>query len=99
MPRRRYRQDPLPLGAVAPAAELFGPEQASPPGLQLAEQGQLAVVPLGPLFDAVPGIQTTTEDDLRPLQRDVLEDRLIKGALPNRHGRSPEGSSGNGGVT
>ncbi|CAK6701083.1 hypothetical protein VB734_08275 [Synechococcus sp. BA-124 BA4] len=51
MPRHRYRQDPLPLGAEAPSAELFGPEQANPPGLQVAEQGQLAVVPLGPLFD------------------------------------------------
>jgi hypothetical protein len=51
MPRHRYRQDPLPLGAEAPSAELFGPEQHTPPGLQVAEQGQLAVVPLGPLFD------------------------------------------------
>ena len=51
MPRHRYRQDPLPLGAEAPSVELFGPEQPNPPGLQVAEQGQLDVVPLGPLFE------------------------------------------------
>ena len=51
MPRPRYRQDPLPLGSDAPPSELFGPEQELPPGLQLAEQGQLPVVPLGPLFE------------------------------------------------
>ena len=51
MPRHRYRQEPLALGAEAPSAELFGPEQPNPPGLQVAEQGQLGVVPLGPLFD------------------------------------------------
>ena len=51
MPRHRYRQEPLALGAEAPSAELFGPEQPNPPGLQGAEQGQLGVVPLGPLFD------------------------------------------------
>jgi hypothetical protein len=50
MPRHRYRQNPLPLGPDAPPAEVFGPEQPNPPGLQVAEQGQLAVVPLGPLF-------------------------------------------------
>jgi hypothetical protein len=31
--------------------ELFGPEQPNPPGLQVVEQGQLDVLPLGPLFD------------------------------------------------
>lgn len=51
MPRRRYKQEPLPLGNEAPPAELFGPEQANPPGLQRTEQGLLGVVPLGPLFD------------------------------------------------
>jgi hypothetical protein len=51
MPRPRYRQDPLPLGSDAPPPELFGPEQELPPGLQLAEQGQLPVMPLGPLFE------------------------------------------------
>jgi hypothetical protein len=51
VPRSRYRQDPLPLGADAPAPELFGPEQPLPSGMQVAEQGQLEVMPLGPLFD------------------------------------------------
>jgi hypothetical protein len=51
MPRHRYRQKPLPLGPDTPPVELFGPEQPTPPGLQVAEQGQLGVVPLGPLFD------------------------------------------------
>ena len=51
MPRPRYRQDPLPLGSDTPPPELFGPEQDLPPGLQLAEQGQLPVTPLGPLFE------------------------------------------------
>jgi hypothetical protein len=54
MPRLRYRQNPLPLGPDAPAAELYGPEQANPPGLQVMEQGKLAVVPLGPLFSDTP---------------------------------------------
>jgi hypothetical protein len=40
MPRQRYRQNPLPVGPDAPPAELFGPEQPNPPGLQVAEQGQ-----------------------------------------------------------
>jgi hypothetical protein len=31
--------------------ELFGPEQPNPPGLELMQQMQLQVVPLGPLFD------------------------------------------------
>ena len=48
MPRQRYRQDPLPIGPDAPLVELFGPEQPNPPGLEL-QQGQLQVVPLGPL--------------------------------------------------
>ncbi len=58
MPRHRYRQNPLPLGSDAPPVELYGPEQPTPPGLQLAEQGQLDVVPLGPLFQ--------TESELTP---------------------------------
>ena len=49
MPRQRYRQDPLPIGPDAPLVELFGPEQPNPPGLELMQQGQLQVVPLGPL--------------------------------------------------
>ena len=51
MPRPRYRQDPLPLGAEAPAPELFGPQQPLPAAMQVAEQGQLDVMPLGPLFE------------------------------------------------
>jgi hypothetical protein len=51
MPRPRYRQDPLPIGPDAPPVELFGPEQPNPPGLELMQQMQLQVVPLGPLFD------------------------------------------------
>jgi hypothetical protein len=31
--------------------KLFGPEQPNPPGLELMQQMQLQVVPLGPLFD------------------------------------------------
>ncbi len=44
MPRPRYRQDPLPIGADAPSVKLFGPEQPNPPGLELMQQGQLEVV-------------------------------------------------------
>ncbi len=51
MPRPRYRQDPLPLGDCAPPPELYGPEQPVLVGLEQVEQGQLAVVPLGPLFE------------------------------------------------
>ena len=51
MPRPRYRQDPLPIGPDAPPVELFGPEQPNPPGLEVIQQGQLPVVPLGPLFE------------------------------------------------
>ena len=50
MPRPRYRQDPLPLGDCAPPPALYGPEQPLPPGMERVEQGQLGVVPLGPLF-------------------------------------------------
>ncbi len=57
MPRLRYRQNPLPIGPDAPAAELYGPEQANPPGLQVMEQGKLAVVPLGPLFADTPAAE------------------------------------------
>jgi hypothetical protein len=52
MPRPRYRQDPLPLGDCAPPPALYGPEQPLPVGLERTEQGLLAVVPLGPLFEA-----------------------------------------------
>ena len=51
MPRHRYCQNPLPLGPDAPPVELYGPEQPTLPGLQVAEQGQLDVVALGPLFE------------------------------------------------
>ena len=51
MPRPRYRQDPLPLGDCAPPPTLYGPEQPLPTGLERIEQGQLGVVPLGPLFE------------------------------------------------
>jgi hypothetical protein len=51
MPRPRYRQDPLPIGPDAPPVELFGPEQPNPPGLELMQQRQLEVVPMGPLFE------------------------------------------------
>jgi hypothetical protein len=51
MPRPRYRQDPLPLGHCAPPPALYGPEQPLPVGLERMEQGQLGVVPLGPLFE------------------------------------------------
>ena len=53
MPRPRYRQDPLPLGDATPPPSLYGPEQPLPAGLERIEQGQLAVVPLGPLFEGV----------------------------------------------
>ncbi len=53
MPRPRYRQDPLPLGDCAPPPALYGPEQQLPVGLERVEQGQLGVVPLGPLFEGV----------------------------------------------
>jgi len=52
MPRPRYRQDPLPLGDCTPPPTLYGPEQPLPLGLERTEQGLLAVVPLGPLFEA-----------------------------------------------
>ncbi len=51
MPRPRYRQDPLPLGDCAPPPTLYGPEQPLPAGLERIEQGQLGVMPLGPLFE------------------------------------------------
>ena len=53
MPRPRYRQDPLPLGDCTPQPTLYGPEQPLPAGLERVEQGQLGVVPLGPLFEGV----------------------------------------------
>lgn len=51
MPRYRYRQSPLPLGDCTPPPTFYGPEQPLPVGLEQIEQGQLAVVPLGPLFE------------------------------------------------
>jgi len=51
MPRPRDRQDPLPLSDCAPPPSLYGPEQPLPAGLEQVEQGQLGVVPLGPLFE------------------------------------------------
>ncbi len=62
MPRPRYRQDPLPIGPDAPPVELFGPEQPNPPGLQVAEQGLLNVVSLGPLFDEQSGNEKGSKD-------------------------------------
>jgi hypothetical protein len=50
MPRSRYRQNGLPFGAETSPPELFGPEQPLPAGLESVEQGQLDVIPLGPLF-------------------------------------------------
>ena len=41
----------MPIGPDAPQVELFGPEQPNPTGLELMQQGQLEVVPLGPLFE------------------------------------------------
>jgi hypothetical protein len=61
MPRQRYRQNPLPLDPDAPPVELYGPEQPNPPGLQVAEQGRLAVVPPGPLFE--PEIELPPSDN------------------------------------
>ena len=55
MSRHRYRQDPLALGAEGPSSELFRPEQPNPPGVHVVEQGQLDVVPLGPLFQKESG--------------------------------------------
>ena len=51
MPRPRDRQDLLPLSDCAPPPSLYGPEQPLPAGLEQVEQGQLGVVPLGPLFE------------------------------------------------
>jgi len=56
-PRPRYRQDPLPLGDCALPPTLYGPEQPLPPGLEWVEQGQLEVVPLGPLFEATAAVE------------------------------------------
>jgi hypothetical protein len=47
MPRQRYRQNPLPLGSDAPPAELFGPEQPNPPGLQKDSPESLSRMRLG----------------------------------------------------
>ena len=60
MPRPRYRQDPLPIGPEAPPVKLFGPDQPNPPGLELMQQGQLPVLPLGPLFDGQAGTNTSS---------------------------------------
>ena len=65
MPRPRYRQDPLPLGDCAPPPALYGPEQPLPPGLERVEQGQLAVVPLGPLFEDEGTANTDTSHQKR----------------------------------
>jgi hypothetical protein len=40
--------------------ELFGPEQPNPPGLELMQQMQLQIVPLGPLFDGQGEAATST---------------------------------------
>ena len=61
MPRQRYRQNSLPLGPDALPVEQYGPEQPNPPGLQVIEQGQLGVVPPGPLFDGQSGNENSNE--------------------------------------
>lgn len=61
MPRSRYRQDGLPLGAQTPSPQLFGPDQPLPAGLERMEQGQLDVVPLGPLFQDVEADKTVKD--------------------------------------
>ena len=65
MPRPRYRQDPLPLGDYAPPQALYGPEQPLPVGLERMEQGQLGVVPLGPLFEG----EGSTSPDTKQQER------------------------------
>jgi hypothetical protein len=67
MPRPRYCQNTLPLGSDAPPPKLFGPEQDLPPGLQLAEQGQLPVTPLELLFEG-------RRMDLKPTHPDHIAD-------------------------
>jgi hypothetical protein len=51
-PRRRYNQASITLGESSVPAQAYGPEQAVPM-TERAEQGVLAVIPLGPLFDGV----------------------------------------------
>ena len=60
MPRPCYRQDHLPIGPGAPQVELFGPEQPKSSGLELMQQMQLQVIPLGPLFDGQSETATST---------------------------------------
>ena len=47
----------MPLGDCALPPTLYGPEQPLPPGLEWVEQGQLEVVPLGPLFEATAAVE------------------------------------------
>jgi len=87
MPRHRYRQNPLPLGPDARPVELYGPEQPTPPGLEVAEQGQLGVVPLGPLFE--------TENEMA--QREgPIKDRKKLGHDPSRLIALTGGKEGDG---
>ena len=69
MPRPRYRQDPLPLGDCALPPALYGPEQPLPAGLERVEQGQLGVVPLGPLFE---GVATTSGSDTATWEGELI---------------------------
>jgi len=62
MPRPRYRQNSLPVGSESPAPMMYGPAQPLPVGMQLAQQGHLDVVPLGPLFDNQIDDQCISED-------------------------------------
>ncbi len=66
MSRPRYRQDPLPLGDCAPPPALYGPEQPLPAGLERIEQGQLGVVPLGPLFEGAAAADGTPPPQSEP---------------------------------
>jgi hypothetical protein len=55
----------LPLGDYAPPPALYGPEQPLPVGLERMEQGQLGVVPLGPLFEG----ESTASPDSQQKER------------------------------
>jgi hypothetical protein len=66
MPSPRYRQDQLPLGDCAPPPTLYGPEQPLPAGLERIEQGQLGVMPLGPLFEGTAAADGTNPPQPEP---------------------------------
>jgi hypothetical protein len=87
MPRPTYRQDPLPLGDCTPPPTLYGPEQPLPPGLERIEQGQLGVVPLGPLF-ACAGITAAAEAPEQEGRADNLS--IWKATAASADGSAPE---------